>query len=100
MKYLNPDAIYISINTAKANVMKIYLKKKEQLRYDMTQSPFRISLTSNLWTACTTEGYICLTAHYVDFSWKLQSKIINFCHMLPPHTGFELSKKILEFLSD
>jgi len=66
----------------------------------MTQSPFRISLTSDLWTTCTTKGYICLTAHYFDFSWKLKSKIINFCHMPPPHTGFELSKKILEFLSD
>lgn len=53
-----------------------------------------------MWTTCTSEGYICLTAHYVDSNWNLKSKILNFCHMPPPYTGSEMSKKILELLSD
>ena len=100
IKYLNPDAIPISRNTARADVMKIYMREKEMLREEMTSIPFRISLTTDLWTACNGDGYICLTAHYVDHSYKLKSKIINFCHFPPPHSGVELTKKLREFFSE
>jgi len=36
----------------------------------------------------------------VDSNWKLCSKILNFFHFLPPHTKFELSKKINRILHD
>ncbi|XP_019414580.1 PREDICTED: zinc finger BED domain-containing protein RICESLEEPER 2-like [Lupinus angustifolius] len=100
INYLNPDSIPVARNTAKIDVMRIYMIEKDKLKKEMSSIPTRISLTSDLWTACTTEGYVCLTAHYVDSNWKLRSKIINFCHMPPPHTGSELSKKILEFLNE
>lgn len=100
ISYLNPDAIPITRNTAKVDVLKMYAREKEKIKKEMASIPTRISLTSDLWTACTIEGYICLTAHFVDTNWKLNSKILNFCHMPPPHAGFELSKKILEFLTD
>ncbi|CAI8592783.1 unnamed protein product [Vicia faba] len=74
--------------------------ENETLKKELANIPSRISLTSDLWTACTTEGYIFLTAHYVDSNWNFKSRILNFCRMPPPHTGSELSKKILEFLSD
>lgn len=100
MKYLNPDFSPISRNTAKADVDEIFKTEKEALKKELANIPSRISLTSNMWTTCTSEGYICLTAHYVDSDWNLKSKILNFCHMPPPHTGSEMSKKILDFLSD
>jgi len=53
-----------------------------------------------MWTSITSESYIVLTTYYVDTNWKLCSKILNFCHFPPPHTGFELSKKINGFLRD
>ncbi|KAK2416658.1 zinc finger BED domain-containing protein RICESLEEPER [Trifolium repens] len=65
IKYLNPDAVPITRNTAKSDVLKIYMREKSKLKSEMATS-----------------------------------KIINFCHMPPPHTGAELSKKILGFLSD
>ena len=96
MKYLNPDVMPISRNTAKADVLTIHMREKEKLKQTLAAIPNRICLTSDLWTSCTTEGYICLTAHFVDTNWKLHSKILNFCHMPPPHTGFELSSKFFE----
>ncbi|GAU45889.1 hypothetical protein TSUD_24910 [Trifolium subterraneum] len=38
--------------------------------------------------------------HYVDSNWKLQSKILAFAHMEPPHTGRELALKVLEMFND
>ena len=66
----------------------------------MAKIPNRVCLTSDVWNACTSEGYIILTAHYVDDGWKLNSKILNFAHMPPPHSGVELAAKLYEFLKD
>ena len=66
----------------------------------MSKSPRRICLTSDCWIACTSDGYICLTAHFVDDNWKLNNKIPSFCKMEPPHSEFELEKKVYDCLKD
>jgi len=72
------------------------MKLKDEL-HNITS---RICLTFDLWTYCTTNGYISLIAHYVDSNWPLRTKILNFFHFPPPHTRFKLSKKINECLHD
>ena len=57
-------------------------------------------MTSDLWTSIISEGYTCLTAHYVNENWELKNIILNFCHMPPPHTGTHLLEKILSFLEE
>ncbi|XP_031106259.1 zinc finger BED domain-containing protein RICESLEEPER 2-like [Ipomoea triloba] len=99
-KLLNPDALIISRNTLVSYINKLYLKEKYKFKQVLTSIPNRICLTSDLWTACTTEGYICLTGHFVDEKWKLNSKILAFDKMPPPHTVFELAQKIYEILKD
>ena len=81
-------------------IARVESGRLEKLKELIARIPSRISLTFDLWIACTIEGYICLTAHFIDTNWRLNSKILNFCLMPPPHTGHELSKKILEFLID
>ena len=81
-------------------MVKKYIRQKADLKEELASIPNRISLTCDLWTSCNTEGFICLTAHYVDSKWNLQSKIINFQHMPPPLTGFKLCKQVFAFLHD
>ena len=100
LKYLNPEVKFISRITAASDVWKLYVENKERLKECLAHIQGRICLTCDLWTACTNEGYLCLTAHYVDLDWKLSSKILAFCDMQPPHSGYELSKKIIEILND
>nr|GME05130.1 zinc finger BED domain-containing protein RICESLEEPER 2-like [Ipomoea batatas] len=99
-KLLNPDAPMISRNNFVSDINKLYLKEKNKLKQVLTSIPNRICLTYDLWTACTTKGYICLTSHFVDEKWKLNSKILAFDKMPPPHTGFELAQKMYEILKD
>ena len=65
-KYLNPDVKHISRLTATTDIWKFYLAQKEKLKQVMHKSSGRICLTSDCWTVCTSEGYIYLTAHFVD----------------------------------
>ncbi|XP_061371669.1 zinc finger BED domain-containing protein RICESLEEPER 2-like [Gastrolobium bilobum] len=98
--YLNPDWTGISRNTLKQDVLNLQMRDKMKLKKMFGSIQSRICLTSDLWTSCNTEGYVCLTAHFIDVNWKLNSKIIAFRHMPPPHTGFELTHKILGLLKE
>ncbi|RYR59732.1 hypothetical protein Ahy_A05g025677 [Arachis hypogaea] len=100
VKYISPTLKLPSKNTVKADIVKVYKREAAKLKKILVSIPNRICLTSDLWTSSTNEGFICLTAHFVDENWKLQSKILNFCHMPPPHTGFELSSKIFTLLTE
>ncbi|KAL6521245.1 hypothetical protein OROGR_017814 [Orobanche gracilis] len=50
----------------------------------------------NAWSSIVTDGYITMTAHFVDEEWVLQKKILNFSYMPPPHNGVALSEKLLD----
>ncbi|EOA13231.1 hypothetical protein CARUB_v10026257mg [Capsella rubella] len=100
LKYMNPDYISYTRNTAASDVIKTWKTEKEKLKLELENIPSRICLTSDCWTAVSGEGYISLMAHYVDEKGLLNNKILSFCDILPPHTGEALATKIHECLRD
>ncbi|WZZ27582.1 hypothetical protein YC2023_010983 [Brassica napus] len=46
------------------------------------------------------EGYMCVTAHYIDQNWKLNSKILSFSALPPPHNGMSVAVHLLESLKE
>jgi len=81
MKYFDSRNIFAK------DILKVYGDEKQKMKSQLSQIRGRVCLTSDCWTACTDESYISLKAHYVDVNWKLQSKILPFAHMEPPHSG-------------
>lgn len=98
VKYLNPCVEMASRNTMVSYIEKIYDKERIKLKEIMGRIPNKICLTSDVWTASTSEGYICLTAHFVDENWKLVSCLLNFLRMKPPHTGIALEATLFDCL--
>ena len=98
MKYLNLCAEMVSRNTIVSDIEKIYDKERTKLTEIMAKIPNRICFTSDCWTATTSEGYICLTAHFVDENWKLTSRVLNFCRMKPPHSSITLEAIVFDCL--
>nr|GMD63609.1 zinc finger BED domain-containing protein RICESLEEPER 2-like [Ipomoea batatas] len=99
-KYLNPDIPCISRNTLVSDITKLYLKEKEKLKQVLANIQNRICLTYDVWTAATTQEFICLTGHFVDENWKLNSKILCFVEICPPHLGVELAAKVFGILKE
>ena len=56
-------------------------------------------LFRSLWTSIATDGYMCVTAHFIDANWVLQKRVLNFCHMPPPHNGVSLFENVYKLLS-
>lgn len=100
MKYLRSDVSVISRNTAKADVIKLHLREEQKVKSTLNVYPGRICLTSDLWTSLTTDGYMCLTAHFIDKDWVLQKRVLNFLFMPPPHNGIYLCEKMYNLLQE
>jgi len=45
-------------------------------------------------------GLLSLTAHYIDDDRNLHAKILNFCHMPPPHNASALHDKLHDLLKE
>ncbi|KAI3745856.1 hypothetical protein L6452_08267 [Arctium lappa] len=98
--YLHPEVKVVSRNTVKNDIMKMYRMEKLKIRDTLSCIPGRICLTSDCWTSITIDGYMSLTAHFIDSSWNLQKVILNFSFLAPPHTGLALSDHIFSLLKD
>ncbi|KAL5726719.1 hypothetical protein ACHQM5_009733 [Ranunculus cassubicifolius] len=98
--YANQDLKLVSRNTAKADIVKIHAREKAKLIKFLHDIPGRICLTSDLWTSLANDGYISLTAHYVDSDWKLQKRVLCFSYMPAPHSGIAICEKIYSLITE
>lgn len=83
-RYLNPKVKNISRSTITRWCMKKTSKLRKILFETLKDLDSKVSLTCDIWTACTSRGYLTLTAHYIDKDWCLKSKVLNFRHFPPP----------------
>ena len=75
---LQPLFKSITRNTAKADLVRVYEDEKTKLMQLLGSIKGRIAITTDMWTSNhQRKGYITLTAHFVDDSWKLQSRLLR-----------------------
>lgn len=97
-EYMRPDIQHISRNTAKADMLKLYELEKKKIESMLSRNSSRVSLTSDLWTAINSDGYLAITVHFIDESWILRRYILCLSYMPSPHTGAALAEKIFALL--
>lgn len=81
-------------------VRNVYIREKEKLKQELAKISNRVCLTFDCLTSSTSEGYISLTAQFVDIYWRLNCKILNFYRMYPPHTGVKMAVVIDDYLRE
>ncbi|XP_052144497.1 zinc finger BED domain-containing protein RICESLEEPER 2-like isoform X2 [Oryza glaberrima] len=69
-------------NTIRAEIMDQYeFERKKAIQY-MAGIQSRVAITTDLWTSSNQKrGYMAITAHFVDESWKLRSIIMRFIYV-------------------
>jgi hypothetical protein len=86
IKYLNPLYQSIGRKAIRAECMRVYKKAKEVLKLALKDVEY-ISLTTDLWTSNQTLSYMCVVAHYIDAGWRMQTRVLAFMELDPPHSG-------------
>ncbi|KAK2377208.1 zinc finger BED domain-containing protein RICESLEEPER [Trifolium repens] len=80
-----------SRNTIKKEVLKVYDFEKTCAMKMLDSHEGRVAITTDMWTASNQKkGYMAVTAHYIDGSWTLQSRILRFIYVPAPHTSENL----------
>ncbi|KAJ1691751.1 hypothetical protein LUZ63_015906 [Rhynchospora breviuscula] len=73
---------------------------EKDMLYDLfSKLDCRFSFTSDLWSNKGRDrGFMALTCHYIDESWKLHKRVIAFSPLPSPHTGKNIADAIYEKL--
>ena len=71
-KGFNPQFKPFSRHSARRELVKMYVKGRENMKDFILNAPGRVVMTTNNWkNDSTNEEYICVTAHLVDSNWQL-----------------------------
>ena len=71
-------------------IPSMYEKTHEQISLKVKKEAHFFSATTDLWSSCTSDPYLCLTVHYIDMEWNLQSHCLQANYMPQDHTGEQL----------
>uniref|UniRef100_A0A803N0K1 BED-type domain-containing protein n=1 Tax=Chenopodium quinoa TaxID=63459 RepID=A0A803N0K1_CHEQI len=96
-KTLQPGFKVPSRNTTRKDIMKRYELEKENVATLLRKAKGKIALTTDMWTADNQrKGYMAVTSHFIDNTWKLQSRILRFLYVPAPHTAEVLADALKE----
>ncbi|XP_062103824.1 zinc finger BED domain-containing protein RICESLEEPER 2-like [Humulus lupulus] len=91
----------LSRNTIRSDILKMYKVEKEKCSQILEKNRSRIAITTDMWTANHQKrGYMTVTAHFIDDSWKLHSRIISFKYVPCPHDAVTLIDTLSSCLSE
>ncbi|XP_030939625.1 zinc finger BED domain-containing protein RICESLEEPER 2-like [Quercus lobata] len=80
-----------SRQTVARDIIGIYNTERKKLRKSLKGC--RVCLTTDTWTSLQNLNYMCLTCHFIDDTWKLHKRILNFCQV-EDHKGETIGRKI------
>ncbi|KAK1900575.1 putative AC9 transposase [Dissostichus eleginoides] len=76
MASLEPDYRVPGRTTMTKRIEKLYKDKAEDLRRSLS-TVSKVSITTDGWTALTTESYVTITCHYIDSEWEMKSAVLQ-----------------------
>ncbi|KAK3003249.1 hypothetical protein RJ639_018726 [Escallonia herrerae] len=100
VRNLQPLFELVSFAEVEADCKHIYHNEKQKVAELLEKLPGKVSLTVDMWVGKAEAKYLCLTAHYIDDTWLLNKKILNFIMVDPSHTEDMLSEFIMTSLMD
>ena len=59
-----------------------------------------VALTTDCWTALTTESYITITCHHIDKEWKLHADVLTTHSLSQRHTAENLAEAVNSAVDD
>lgn len=57
-------------------------------------SASHVCLTTDIWTSRTTQGYITVTCHFINESWKMQSFVLETFNLCVSHTAENIAVEL------
>lgn len=88
---------FIGRKAIRAECLRVCKKEKEILKSSLKNVEY-IGLTTDMWTSNQTISYMCVVAHYIDKNWKMQTQVLAFVELDPPHTGHVIADALWSYV--
>ena len=94
---MNPRFDVPSRRTIVRDLYKLYVEERMKLKKYFKSSQVRVCLTTDTWTSIQNINYMVVTAHFIDYDWQLQKRILSFSQ-ITDHTGESIGRCIEKVL--
>ncbi|XP_074373019.1 zinc finger BED domain-containing protein RICESLEEPER 2-like [Apium graveolens] len=100
MRKATPFWEKISMQTVKKDCFSTYEIEKRKLK-EIFKFVRKINITTDMWTSSHQKlGYMVVIGHWIDSNWNLNMRVLNFCNVPPPHTGYMISEALFKCLNE
>ncbi|KAM4549130.1 E3 SUMO-protein ligase ZBED1-like [Odontesthes bonariensis] len=94
-KYLEPNFSVPSRQTITSRIEHRFASKKGELLAELSAVNY-VAITTDSWTALTTESYVTVTCHWIGKEWQMQSAVLMTRSMAGRHTADNLAASLKE----
>ena len=88
-----------SRRTCTMDTVRLFFREKAKLKKFFKDSCQRVCLTTDCWSSQQLDGYMTVTASFIDESWSLHKKIIGF-FLVKGHKGDDIGKNLVRCLTE
>ncbi|XP_025822266.1 zinc finger BED domain-containing protein RICESLEEPER 2-like [Panicum hallii] len=88
-----------SRRTCTRDIVRCYFQEKAKLKKFFKDSCQRVCLTTDCWTSQQQDGYMTVTASFIDDNWKMHKKVIGF-FMVKGHKGDDIGKNVIRCMTE
>ena len=75
---LQPLFKLVSRNILKSDILKIYDNEREKALKMTNNNGSMMAITTDMWTSSNKKrGFVVITAHFIDYTWTLQSRVLR-----------------------
>lgn len=99
-KALQPLYRAVSRHTIRNDTLAMFKEWRNHLVNKFIDLKCKVSFTSDIWTGNNNNGFLCLTAHWIDDEWNIQKRILAFRHIPHPHNGLTIASTIESIIDE
>ena len=88
----------ISADTIQRDILQKYSQIQNNIRQELHEVSSKFAFTLDIWTSVSVKAYIGITIHFIDKSWLLQQKILNFIELEGSHTGKNIANEFIKMV--
>ena len=96
--YMEPGYKVLSRPHVATTCRRLHTSLKEQLIE--TISSQEIAVTTDLWTSRAIQGYLTITAHFINSEWRLENKVLLTQEMAERHTGEHIVERLQDAMKE
>ncbi|KAH0875529.1 hypothetical protein HID58_072891 [Brassica napus] len=103
LRNLQPLFEPVVFERVESDCMEIYAKEKHKIFEDLDKLPGKISISVDVWNGGASDDsdeFLCLAAHYIDDTWELRKRVLNFFMVDPSHTDVMLAEVVITCLME